>query len=226
MQLAKPVGAQAAARKYDLITALGSYALAQGKPQQRLVLRLITLLTARYNWVRDELMVGQREIASLWACDERTVKREMAKLRGLGWLVVRRQGARGRVTDYRLDIERMLDTTRERWSAVGPDFARRLVGSDSPAPPEIVPDQAESTNVVSFRGSLWGRARVVLQREDPVMFGAWLNALGEEGRAGGTLSLRAPSRFHAHYVQTHMVERLLDVCRRLEPGLEDIAVLG
>jgi len=94
----KPVGRDAAARKYDIITALGAYALAGGKHDHRLVLRFITLVTARYNWARNELAVGQREIAQLWSVDERTVKREMAKLRGCGWLVVKRQGARGRVT--------------------------------------------------------------------------------------------------------------------------------
>ena len=45
----KPVGRDAAARKYDIITALGAYALAGGKHDHRLVLRFITLVTARYN---------------------------------------------------------------------------------------------------------------------------------------------------------------------------------
>ena len=155
MQLAATAGAQAASRKYDLITALGAFALAQGKPQQRLVLRLITLLTARYNWIRDELCVGQREIASLWACDERTVKREMAKLRELGWLVVRRQGARGRVSQYRLDIGRMLDGTRAQWPAIGPDFVRRLDPPD-PAPAAVA---AMPSSVVPFPAAAARRAR-------------------------------------------------------------------
>ncbi len=75
----KLVGRDAAARKYDIITALGSYALAGSKHDHRIVLRFITLVTARYNWARNELAVGQREIARLWAVDERTVKREMAR---------------------------------------------------------------------------------------------------------------------------------------------------
>ena len=128
MVFAKPVGRGASARKYDLLTAMGAYALSQGKGPQRLVLRLITLVTARYNWARDELAVGQREIARLWSCDERTVKREMAKLRAMGWLIVRRQGVRGRVTEYSLAIDHILEDTRERWDAVGPDFALRMNG--------------------------------------------------------------------------------------------------
>jgi len=116
----KPVGRDAAARKYDIITALGAYALAGGKHDHRLVLRFITLVTARYNWARNELAVGQREIAQLWSVDERTVKREMAKLRGCGWLVVTRQGARGRVTAYGLDLDAILEKTRPAMAAGRP----------------------------------------------------------------------------------------------------------
>ena len=81
MQIARPVGRQAASRKYDLLTALGVHACHGDKHLQRLVLRFMTLIVARYNWQHDDLSVGQREIAALWAVDERTVKREMAKLR-------------------------------------------------------------------------------------------------------------------------------------------------
>ena len=115
MYIAKIAGRKAAAQKYDILTALGAHALSQGKHEQRLVLRLMTLVTARYNWNRDELAVGQREIARLWSVDERTVKREMAKLRALGLLVVHRQGARGRVTQYGLSVERILETTEPIW---------------------------------------------------------------------------------------------------------------
>ena len=83
MLAGKLVGRSAAALKYDLLTVMGAYALSQDKGAQRLVLRLMTLVTARYNWKRDQLAVGQREIARLWQVDERTVKREMAKLRGM-----------------------------------------------------------------------------------------------------------------------------------------------
>ncbi|MGJ8611841.1 MAG: hypothetical protein ACSHWY_12140, partial [Octadecabacter sp.] len=111
----KAVGREAATRKYDILTALAAYALSRGKHDHRLVLRLMVLITARYNWSRDMLAVGQREIAQMWSVDERTVKREMAKLRALGWLVVKRQGVRGRVTEYGIDLDRLLDDTRDDW---------------------------------------------------------------------------------------------------------------
>lgn len=137
MLTTRPVGRRAAARKYDILTALGAHALATGRSEQILALRLITLITARYNWGRDELTVGQREIARLWSVDERTVKREMAKLRGRGWLELLRAGARGRVAEYRLGIERLMQDTRPGWERVGPDFAHRL--EETPADDKVVP---------------------------------------------------------------------------------------
>lgn len=221
----RPVGRGAAARKYDLLTALGAYALAQGKGPQRLVLRLMTLITARYNWARDELAVGQREIARLWACDERTVKREMAKLRGMGWLVVRRQGARGRVTEYGLAVERILLDTRPRWDDVGPDFALRMGAAPEP---QVVPlpvrGRVAAPDVAD--GTEWALARAVLHAEDEATYGAWVAALARDGRAGGRLVLRAPSRFHAAYVGTHLSGRILAACQTVDDAVAEIVVIA
>lgn len=224
MLQSKLTGPGAASRKYDLITVLGAHALSLGKHDQRLVLRLITLLTARYNWGRDELSVGQREIAAMWSCDERTVKREMAKLRGLGWLIVKRQGARGRVTQYGIDIETMMNATRQIWPAVGPDFVVRL----DPAPaPTIVPfpqvGTGEPPKITDAHE--WGLAQAILYQQDPSRFGAWLKALRRHDRAGGRLILRAPSRFHAAYVQTHLSAAVLAACRAVDGDISSIEVV-
>ncbi|MGV3695080.1 MAG: hypothetical protein ACO1OA_11235, partial [Paracoccus marcusii] len=125
MQVMRPVGRQAAARKYDLLSAMMAHALAGDPQRQRLVLRLMALITTRYNWQRDELTMGQREIARLWCVDERTVKRDMARLRGLGWITVKRQGARGRVSVLGLDLDRILLDTRPAWPNIGPDYVAR-----------------------------------------------------------------------------------------------------
>ena len=94
MQVIRPVGREAAAKKYDILSAMMDHALAGDQHRQRLVLRLMSLITTRYNWQRNELTMGQKEIARLWCVDERTVKRDMARLRALGWLLVKAQGAR------------------------------------------------------------------------------------------------------------------------------------
>jgi hypothetical protein len=214
-------GPGASARKYDVITALGAHALSLGKHDQRLVLRLITVLTARYNWARDELSMGQREIAQLWSCDTRTVKREMAKLRGLGWLVVKRQGARGRVTTYGLDIAVMLGATRAIWPAIGPDYVVRL---DATPEPTIVPFPVKG-NVAPpdvTDATEWGLAQAILFQQDVGRYGAWLQTLQRLSRAGGRLTLKAPSRFHAVYVQTHLEGAVLNACRAVDDTVSSV----
>lgn len=222
----KAVGRNAAARKYDLLTAMGAYALSQDKGPQRLVLRLMTLITARYNWTRDELTVGQREIARLWAVDERTVKREMAKLRALGWLVVKRQGARGRVTEYGMDIETVLDATRAQWAAVGTDFEMRMRGQPEQSD-KVVPLQAAS-NVPApdiSDGSEWSLTQAILHTEDLAVYGSWIRALERADRVGGRLTLTAPSRFHASYVDMHLKHRILSVCQSIDDSVSEIVIL-
>ena len=185
MHIAKIAGRKATAQKYDILTALGAHALSQGKHEQRLVLRLMTLVTARYNWNRDELAVGQREIARLWSVDERTVKREMAKLRALGWLVVHRQGARGRVTQYGLSVERILETTEPTWQNVGPDFDLRMHGGPVSTDIVALPVKGHVAAPEISEGSEWALARAILHRENEGLYGSWIQALTRAGRAGG-----------------------------------------
>ncbi len=220
----KPVGRGAASRKYDILTAIGAYALARDKHDQRLALRLMTLITARYNWSREELAVGQREIARLWAVDERTVKRDMAKLRAMGWLRVTRAGARGRVTEYRLEIERLLEDSRGDWDAVGPDFALRLAGQEEE--PRVIPlpikGHVAAPDIAD--GHEWSLARAVLHAEDAGLYASWFRALQRVERAGGRLTLSAPSRFHAAYVQTHLAGRLLAACQSVDDDVAEVVL--
>lgn len=217
----KLAGPGAAARKYDLISALGAHALSLGKHDQRLVLRLITLLTARYNWARDDLSVGQREIARMWSCNERTVKREMAKLRALGWLVVKRQGARGRVTRYGVDVEVMLRATKGTWEAIGPDFGLR---QETIREEKVVPFPVQTAVPAPTVNTAeeWGLAQAVLHQQDAARFGAWLATLSRADRAGGRLILRAPSRFHAAYVQTHFMPVILAACQSVDGDIATV----
>lgn len=221
----KAMGQGAAARKYDLITALGAHGLAHDKHRQRLVLRLITLITARYNWARDELAVGQREIAALWSVDERTVKREMAKLRGLGWLVVRRQGARGRVTQYGLAIDAILDASRPQWAGVGPDFDLRMQGAPDKGAVVPLPVKGGVAPPPVGDGTEWDIAQALLYGEDPAIYGSWLRALTRVGRAGGRLTLQAPSRFHGAYVQTHLAARILAACQGVDDTVSEVCII-
>lgn len=230
MQIRKPVGRMASARKYDLLAAMGAHALATGKGRQRSVLRLMTLITARYNWTIDELAVGQREIARLWAVDERTVKREMARLRAMGWLKVKRQGARGRVTEYSLNIARVLEDTEAQWAAIGPDFEHRLGAAEGqgPAPGNVVAMPLRAGASVTppdlSDASEWALAQGLLHGEDPATYQTWFAALSRGRRDGGRLTLTAPSRFHASYVNTHLTARLSAACRSVDGGISEVFV--
>ena len=233
MALTRPVGQGASSKKYDVLTALGSYALSGDKHRQRSILRLITLITARYNWARDELCVGQSEIARLWHCDERTVKREMARLRGLGWLIVRRAGARGRVTRYGLDLDALLDATRPVWAAVGPDFDQRLavtrgkeVGQGGESRVVPLPVRGSVTPPDLSAGTEWAFAQGLLHSADQGAYAAWMASLTRQDRAWHRLVLRAPSRFHAAYVETHLKPRILEALRAVDDEVTEVMILG
>lgn len=220
----KTAGRNASVAKYDILTALGAYALARNKHDQRLVLRLMTLITARYNWARNELAVGQREIARLWSVDERTVKREMAKLRALGWLVVSRQGARGHVTEYRIDKERLLEATQDSWASVGPDFDMRMKGQPESERIVPMPSRGDIPAPDISDGLEWSLAQALLHAEDPNTYGSWLRALSRVDRAGGRLTLKAPTRFHGVYVQTHFLSRIVTACQAVDGDVTEVIV--
>ena len=226
MQLHRPVGREAASRKYDILSALMAFALSNDKHVQRQILRVMALITTRYNWQRDELTMGQNEIARLWSVDDRTVKREMARLRSQGWLILKRQGARGRVSTYGLDLNRMLDDTRPAWPLIGEDFIGRL------DPPTAAGQGA--SNVVPLRavhpptedGSIWAAAQACLHEQDIAIYGAWFHTLTEAGLEANALTLAAPTRFHAAYVATNLKDRLLAALRRVDPSMRDVCIVA
>ena len=97
MEQIKRIGPKAGSLKYDLLTALSVAGLHGSPTEQTSLMRLNALITARYNWRLEEVSVGQVELARLWSINERTVKREMKRLIGMGILSCIRPGVRGRV---------------------------------------------------------------------------------------------------------------------------------
>lgn len=225
MQLPRPVGREAASRKYDILSALMAFALAQDKHVQRQVLRMMSLITTRYNWQRDELSMGQGEIARLWSVDERTVKREMARLRACGWLMVKRPGARGRVSLYGLDLGRMMEDTRPVWPNLGADFSERFDPAQvGPVASNVVPLRAVPAPAQD--GTVWTVTQARLHGDDPACYGAWFHMLTDAGTEEGCQVLAAPSRFHARYVDTHLKERLLSALRVADPSVRDVRIIA
>lgn len=221
MNTVRPLGNGAAARKYDLLTALGTMGLAATPGEQRLVLRLMVAITARYNWASDTLAVAQSELAKLWAVDERTVKRAMAEYRARGWLRLKRQAARGRVAEYGLGIDKLMEDTRPVWATVGADFAARLTPAEpAPAPdPKIVRFPLPATE-----GVLWPRVLQLIAESDGDTARAWLQGLGEEPGPPGVLRLVARGRYQASYVRTHLAGRLLAAARRVDPAITSVEI--
>ena len=104
-------GPSAGAAKYDVLTALLVMASQGETVEARLALRLSLLITARFNWRKGVVSVGQKELARMWGVTERTVKREMSQMRARGWIEVSVPAARSRVAEYRIDFEAVLATT-------------------------------------------------------------------------------------------------------------------
>lgn len=220
MQVIRPVGREAAAKKYDILSAMMAHALAGDQSRQKLVLRLMALITTRYNWQRNELTMGQREMARLWCVDERTVKRDMARMRTLGWVTVKRQGARGRVSVLGLDLDRIMLDTHDAWQNIGPDFVER-VGGVAPMPERtVVPFRPRP--VPEGGPGLWQQACGQLAQEDPSLFEAWFASLNEVAQEDGVLILMAPTRFHASYVGTHLMGRVMAAVTRADRSIRAV----
>ena len=62
MSLKRFTGPAAGSQKYDLLTALAVAGLNGTPGFQTSMLRLVALVTARYNWARNELTVGQKDL--------------------------------------------------------------------------------------------------------------------------------------------------------------------
>ncbi|MDO6588485.1 hypothetical protein Q4543_23685 [Salipiger sp. 1_MG-2023] len=229
MQVAKPVGRKAPALKYDILSALGVAALAGDKHRQRLVLRLMVLITTRYNWQSNELSIGRAEIARLWAVDERTVKRETAKMRSAGWLEVKRAGVKGRVTVYALNLEALLDETTEAWQTIGPDFVARMqerhggAGADASSDPKVIPFQPRARSEPTE--GVWGQVLADLRSRFPAQATAWYGQLSEMEHQDGRVTLAAPTRFVADYVTTHLLPQLLGAYCVIDPAVRRIDVV-
>lgn len=211
-------GPGAAATKYDILTALSVAALHGTAVQQTSVLRLIALVTARYNWTRNEMSIGQRDMARIWGVEERTAKREVKRLTGAGLIACVRPGVRGRVAAYRLDLAGIEAFSQDVWDHVGPDFAERIGtslgsartgrGEDTPAKVVAVDFGMRGRSVPPEATDPWGRVMADLARSNPETYSNWFSRLRLAGQEGGTFRITAPNGFLRDYVATHLQDPL------------------
>ncbi len=230
MQVEQIAGRQSGAQKYDILSALMAFALSQDKNRQRLILRLMSLITTRYNWQRNELCMGQKDIATLWCVDERTVKRELAKLRALEWLIVKRKGSRGHNSVYSLDLTRVLEDTRPVWPNIGTDFVARVqeryVPKTDLPEPNVIPFRKQTGPTPEGGQGAWAGAQAALHAERADLYGAWFHGLTEVEVGQGRLILAAPTKFHATYVTTHLLGMLTAAVRMTDPSIHAVQIIS
>lgn len=204
-------GIGAGAEKYDVLTALSVAGLNGTPTLQTSMMRLIALVTARYNWRIDEVCVGQRDMARMWSVNERTVKREIKRLTEAGVLICTRAGVRGRVGAFRLNYRRIAEMSAPCWSRVGPDFEARMSERHPARDVTVVqlsayiqPDEPPGSSAKTPWARIMGR----LSKEHPSAFGSWFSRLSYLGNDHETLTLKAPSTFIQRYVETHLMDVL------------------
>lgn len=215
----KLTGAQAGVRKYDLLTALAVAGLAGGPGFCTSMTRLIALVTARYNWQRDEVTISQDDLARMWSVDKRTVKRELKRLREHGILLLKRAGVRGRVSAYALDHSRIAQLTEEVWPLVGPDFQGRMAEEQGRTDTTVIPFPREV-----HADTEWGQACRVLADADTARYRAWFAPLVRAERSAEQLALIAPSGFHADYVTRHLLGDIARAVNAVDPRIVSVEI--
>jgi DNA-binding MarR family transcriptional regulator len=198
--------------KYDILTALAIAGLHGSTVQQVSALRLIALITARYNWQRNELSIGQAEMARIWGVDPRTAKREVRRLTGSGLLEVVQPGVRGRVARYRLNLVALEERSRPIWDCVGPDFADRAGrllaakgrGAGNVLRVDFAGPREEAAAPPAGNDPRWQAVLDRLAADSPEDVANWYGRLSLAGCEGGAVRLRAPNAFVSSYVATHL----------------------
>lgn len=215
MDAKRLTGPQAGSLKYDLLTAMSVAGLHGSPGFQTSMLRLIALVTARYNWRLDELSVGQRDMARMWGVDERTVKREIKRLIDAEFLICKRQGVRGRVGAYRLNLYAVYRRSEPYWNEVGPDFVERMQVNYPATDTRVVrvdfaaPEKSAPVDDVSQTGAgEWRHVAQFLKTQEPDLYRNWFASLEFGGFENSKLDLKAPSKFVARYIETHLMARL------------------
>lgn len=198
--------------KYDILTALATEGLASGGIRQISMLRLIALVTARYNWSADEVTIGQREMSQLWSVDERTAKRETKRLIEAKLLEIIRPGVRGRVASYRLCRDEIYQQTSTTWCKVGPDYDARMntrKNGETLPDTKVVKVNFGNKMVELTSTTTWDKALQGIAVDQPGIYTAWFSTLNaSEPDSEDILHIIAPSRFVADYVTTRFLALL------------------
>lgn len=210
MELRKLTGPSAGALKYDILTALNLAGMHGGAKAQVSMMRLMAVITARYNWRREELSLGQRDMARMWGVTERTVKREIKGWLGAKLLVCTRPGVRGRVAAYRLNIAEVYERSAPFWAQVGPDYTERMGATNPVRETRVVQVDFATRKVAQVETGSWRAVAERLRKLHPEKVANWLGQLQFVEDDGRHYVLRAETVFTARFVETHLRAELIE----------------
>ena len=92
----------------------------------------------------------------------------------------------------------------ELWPLVGPDFVERMLpvqAEDNVIRPQFnVTDQSEAL----APRQTWRAVSQRIRETDPALHRAWIANLTLSGQSDSELVLKAPTKFAAHYINTHL----------------------
>lgn len=231
MDAQRLTGPQAGVVKYDLLTAIAVAGLHGSSTFQTSMMRLTALITARYNWRTREFTVGQRDIARMWAVNERTVKREIKRLTDTQILICTRKGVRGRVAAYRLNLPEIYRRSMPHWAAVGPDFEERMSERYKPDASVVRinfrnpnPETNNRTATKDHTPPSWRHVLKRLRESHPDLVENWFSRLTLKKVDNDVLWLEAPNKFMAKHIETHFAGILIYSASRELGSLEAIRV--
>ncbi|MBM7070406.1 hypothetical protein IU397_22950 [Actibacterium sp. 188UL27-1] len=207
----RAMGPNAGSLKYDILTAISVTGMNGPPVQQVSMARLGLLITARYNWRREELSVGQRDMARMWNVTERTVKREIKRWTESKLLICKRAGVRGRVGAYRLNLPELFRISGPFWAAVGPDFAERMAGLNPVQEATVVKVDFSQADAVEDSPIPKGSWRAVLHRLrqlHPESYANWMASVSFISDDGRHVTLGTQTKFAARYIETHLMAEL------------------
>ncbi|SDL79632.1 DnaA N-terminal domain-containing protein [Aliiruegeria lutimaris] len=87
------------------------------------------------------------------------------------------------------------------------------------------PGNATATPPDLSSGDEWALASGLLFSMNPSLHASWLAPLKREKRVGDRLLLHAPTRFHATYVQTHLLDQILAALHRVDDSVGLVTVM-
>ena len=214
MERARLTGRGAGVLKYDILTALSLWGMRGTSTDQTTALRLIVLITSRYNWARDEAAIGHRDLSRLWGVTDRTVKREIRRMVDAELIQLLRPGVRGRVATYRIVPEGIARISAPYWQSAGPDFAERYTEYNTEAiraegPQVLRVDFHRLRGVEPHAGpDPWSRVQERLRGSAPEAFAVWFAGLRLSDVTEDEVEVTAPSAFVRGYVETHFGQML------------------